>query len=55
MVRVFICAKFSSKKVMLNFSVFSGGIGFSILIGDVFVESGGLAIRVLWGIWSITG
>jgi hypothetical protein len=32
---------------MLNFSMFSGGIGFSILVGDVFVGGGDLAIRVL--------
>ena len=37
MVRVFIWAEFSSKNVMLNFLIFSGGIGFSILVGDVFV------------------
>ena len=48
-------AEFSSKNVMLNFSIFSGGIGFSILIGDVLVDGGGLAIRVLWGICSVTG
>ena len=40
---------------MLNFSMFSGGIGFNILVGDVFVRGGGLAIRVLWGICSTTG
>ena len=54
MVRVFICAEFSSKNVMLNFLMFSGGIGFSILVGDVFVGDGDLAIRVLWGICSTT-
>ena len=55
MVRQFICAAFSSKNVMLNFSMFSGGMGFSILVGDVLVDGGGLAIRVLWGICSATG
>ncbi len=55
MVRFFICAEFSSKNVMLNFSMFSGGMGLSILVGGVFVGSGGLAIRVLWGICSVTG
>ena len=55
MVNVFICAEFSSKNVMLNFLMFYGGIGFNILVGDVFVGGGGLAIRVLWGICSRTG
>ena len=55
MVRVLIWAEFSSKNVMLNFSIFSGGIGFSILVGDVFVVGGVLAIRVLWGMCSVTG
>jgi hypothetical protein len=54
-VRAFICVKFSSKNVMLNFTMFSGGIGFSILVGDVFVGGGDLAIRLLWGICSTTG
>ena len=49
MVRAFICAEFSSKNVILNFSRFSGGIGFSILGGGVFVGGGGLAISVLCG------
>ena len=35
--RALIWVDFSSKNVMLNFSMFSGGIGFSILIGGVFV------------------
>ena len=39
----------------VEFLMFSGGIGFSILVGDVFVGGGGLAIRVLWGICSTTG
>ena len=47
--------EFSSKNVILNFSMFSGGIGLSILVGDVLVEGGGLAMRVLWGICSTTG
>ena len=55
MVRTFICVEFSSKNIMLKFSMFFVGIGFSILVGDVFVEGGGLAIRVFWGICSITG
>ena len=55
MVRAFICAEFSSKNVMLNFLMFSSGNGFSILVDDVFVGGGGLAIRVLWGICSVTG
>ena len=40
---------------MLNFLMFSGGIGFSILVDNVFVGGGGLAKRVLWGICSATG
>ena len=40
---------------MLKFLIFSGDIGFSIIIGDVFVGGGGLAIRVLWGTYSTTG
>ena len=55
MVRAFIRAEFSSKNVMLNFSMFSGGIGFSILVGEVFVGDEGLAISVLCGICSMTG
>ena len=55
MVRAFICAEFSSKNIMLNFSMFSGGIGFSILVGGVFVEDGSLAISVLCGICNMTG
>ena len=37
MVKAFICVEFSSKNVMLNFSMFSGGIGLSIRVGEVFV------------------
>ena len=55
MVRHCICDEFSSKNVMLNFSMFSGGIGFSILVVDVLVDDEGLAIRVLWGICNTTG
>ena len=55
MVRAFICVEFSSKNAMLNFSMFSGGIGLSILVGEVLVVGEGLAIRVLWGICSTTG
>jgi hypothetical protein len=43
------------KKISLNFSMFSRGIGFRILM---FVSVGGiyiLDIRVLGGIFSITG
>ena len=47
--------EFSSKNVMLNFSRFSGGIGFSILVGEVFVEGGVLAISVLCGMCNVTG
>ena len=54
-VRAFICAKLFVKNVILNFLMFSSGIGFSILVGVVFVGDGGQAIKVLWGIYSITG
>ena len=48
-VRASICAEFSSKNVMLNFLMFSGGIGFSILVGGVFVEGGGSGYKyVVW-------
>ena len=40
MVRAFICTEFSSKNVVLNFSMFSGDIGFNILVGRVFVGVG---------------
>ena len=40
---------------MLNFSKFSGGIGFSILVGGVFVGGGGLAISMFWGMCNVTG
>ena len=39
-VRAFICAEFSSKNIMLIFLMFSGGIGFSILVGEMFVGVG---------------
>ena len=45
----FICVEFSSKNIMLNFSRFSGGTGFSILVGGEFVGGGGLAISVCVG------
>ena len=54
-VRAVICAEFSSKNVMLNFLILSGGIGFSILVGGVLVGSGGRARSVLCGICSTTG
>ena len=47
--------EFSSKNMMLNFSTFSSGIGFSILVGGVFVGVKGLAISVLCGICNATG
>ena len=54
MVSIFNYIEFSSKNVMLNFSRFSGGIGFSILIGEVFVGGGGLAVSVLCGMCNLT-
>jgi hypothetical protein len=47
--------EFSSKNVMLNFSRFSCGIGFSILVGEVFVKDGGQTISVLCGMCYVTG
>ena len=55
MVSAFNCVEFSSKNVMLNFSRFSGGIGFSILVGEVFVGGGGLAISVLCEMCNMIG
>ena len=40
---------------MLKFPKFSGGIGFSILIDEVFVGGRGLAISVLCGMCNMTG
>ena len=40
---------------MLNFLMFSGGIGFSILVGEVFVGGGGLDVSVLCRIYNTTG
>ena len=39
---------FSSKNSMLNFSKFSGEIGFSVLVGVIFAGGGGLAISMFW-------
>ena len=47
--------EFSSKNVILNISRFSGGMGFSILVDEVLVEGGGLAISVLCGMCKVTG
>ena len=46
---------FASKNSILNFSKFSGGIGFRILIGVIFVGVGSLAISRLWGMCNVTG
>ena len=54
-VRAFICAEFSSKNVMLNFSRFSGGMGLSIRSSGGLVGGGGLAINVFGGIRNMTG
>ena len=53
--RVLICIEFSSKNVVLNFSMFSGGIGFGILVDEVFWRGGALAISVLCGMCNIIG
>ena len=50
----FICGAFSSMYSILNFSMFSCGMGFSILV-VVFVIGMGLANKVFVGICSITG
>ena len=54
-VRVFICEEFSSKKAMLNFSRFSGGMGLRILSGEGLCGGDDLAISVFGGMFSMTG
>ena len=50
-----IWVAFSSKNSVLNFSIFAWGMGFSIL--GVLSVAGGMqrAIKVLGGMWSVTG
>ena len=55
MVSSFTCVVFASKKFILNFSKFSDGIGFSILVGVIFAGGGGLAISKFWGMCKVTG
>ena len=43
-----------SKNSILNFSKFSGRIGFSILVDVIFVGSKGLAISVFRGMCRVT-
>ena len=55
LVRSLIWVAFSSKNSVLNFSIFVGGMGLSIL--GVLSVAGGMqrAIRVLGGMCSVTG
>ena len=55
LVKVLICIEFSSKKLILNFSRFSGGIGFRILVCIMLLRSMGLASNVLCGICKVIG
>ena len=54
-VSALICMEFASKNSILNFSKFSGGIGFSILVCVLFTGGGGLAMSVFCGICRVTG
>ena len=47
--------EFVSKKSILIFSKFSGGIRFRILVGVVLVGGGGLAMSMFWGMCKVTG
>jgi hypothetical protein len=49
LVSSFSCVEYVSKNSILIFSKFSGGIGFSILVGVIFLGSRGLAISVFLG------
>ena len=55
LVKVLICIEFSSKKLILNFSRFSGGIRFRILVYMILLGSIGLASSVLCGICKVIG
>ena len=55
LVSSFTCVVFASKNSILNFSKFSGGIGFNILIGVIFTGFSGLAISRFWGMCKVTG
>ena len=50
----FICSAFSSKYSILNFSMFSCGMGFRILV-VLFVIGMGLASKVFGGMYNVTG
>ena len=55
LVNSFICIEFFSKNSILNFSKFSGGIGFKILIVGVVIGAGDLAINRFCGMCKVTG
>ena len=55
LVRSFICMEFASKNSILNCSKFSGGIGFSILVKEIYAGGGGLAMSMFWGMCRVTG
>jgi hypothetical protein len=48
------CVEFASKNYVLNFSKFSGGIEFSILVDIVFAGGCGLAMSMFWGMCKVT-
>ena len=50
----FICGAFSSKYSILSFSIFSYGMGFSILV-VLFLIGMGLASKVFVGMYNVTG
>ena len=54
LVSSFSRVEFASKNSILNFSKFSGGIGFSILVGIIFARGGGLAMSMFWGMCKMT-
>ena len=49
------CVEFVSKKSMLKFSKFSGGIGFNILFGVLLAGGDGLAMSMFCGMCKMTG
>ena len=55
LVRSFICVEFASKNSILNCSKFYGGIGFSILVVEIYAGGGGLAMSMFWGMCRVTG
>ena len=50
-----ICMEFFPKNLILNFTRFSGGIGFRILVCIMLLEGIGFLSSVLYGIWREIG